>query len=322
MIPELKAAFDQARTVALLTHVSADGDAFGSTLALMHVLQACGKQVVFYCNDTPADLYAFLPGINKIAPLPNQLDDFDLVVALDAADLNRLGACAAVLKHGRETVCIDHHGTNPGYAQYNWVNPDACATCEVLYDLLAELNYPIDDTAALCLFCGISTDTNHFSYNSVSAHTFEVASRLRGTLDLNEMTRALYRSRSLGKTRLIGRMLSEMQLYFDGKVALLTCEHSICQQLGADPSDYEGIINYGIETQGVVIAVLARTTAQPGVVKVSLRSAEGYDVAALAASFGGGGHRLAAGCTIFDSALPEAARLLIEAAGKTLEAKE
>jgi nanoRNase/pAp phosphatase (c-di-AMP/oligoRNAs hydrolase) len=100
MIPAVKAAFDQARTVALLTHVSADGDAFGSTLALMHVLRARGKQVVFYCNDTPADMYAFLPGIHEIVPLPDQLAEFDLVVALDAADLNRLSACAAVLKQG------------------------------------------------------------------------------------------------------------------------------------------------------------------------------------------------------------------------------
>jgi len=319
MISALKTTFDQAQRIALITHVAPDGDAYGSTLALYDVLKALGKDVCVYSNDPLVSMYLFLPGMQDICPVPEMIPQFDLVVSLDAADEKRLGGCLEVLKHGKNTVCIDHHGTNPGYAQSNLIDSAACATSELLFDLFEQLGYPVSDRAKICLFCGISTDTNHFNFNSVSAHTFEVAAKLRtADLDINEMTKILYRQRSVGKTRLIGHMLGSMRLLCGGKLAVLSCSHEDCVSFGAGPDDYEGIINYGIETKGVQISILARTTAQQGDVKVSFRGVEPYDVAMLASSFGGGGHKLASGCTLHDMTLEEACEKLAQAAAQML----
>lgn len=319
MISALKTIFDQAQRIALITHVAPDGDAYGSTLALYDVLKARGKDVCVYSNDPLASMYLFLPGMQDICPVPEVIPQFDLVVSLDAADEMRLGGCLEVLKHGKKTVCIDHHGTNPGYAQINLINAVACATSELLFDLLGQLGYSVSDQAKKCLFCGISTDTNHFNFNSVSAHTFEVAAKLRTEeLDINEMTKILYRQRTVGKTRLIGHMLGNMRLLCSGKLAVLSCSHEECVSFGAGSDDYEGIINYGIETNGVQIAILTRTTAQQGDVKVSFRSVEPYDVAKLASAFGGGGHKLASGCTLHNITLEEACEELTRASAQLL----
>ncbi len=303
--PELLEAIERAQRILLCTHINPDGDAIGSTLAICHALRAMGKEAIPCCGDPVPGKLWFLPGADWVKT-PDEIADrqFDLGFALDAADEGRLGSAAALFRRCPITIQVDHHPTNPLYANINGVDGDAAATGCVVYRLLLKMNQPVTGDIAKCLYTAISTDTGNFSFKNTDGEAFAIVAELmRAGLPLNEMSRNLFLMQEEAHIRLLGRALSTLRLFAGGKCACMCLRPEDYRFSYAGPEHSDGIVNYAMNLWGVEMAYLA-DEKEDGMVKVSLRALPPRDVAVVAQKFGGGGHVLAAGCR-YRATLPE-----------------
>ncbi len=311
-------AVKAAGSVLLFCHVAPDGDTLGSALALRLRLMAMGKQVtVLLDGDVPSNL-AFLPGAQSIVRPQGETQSAELGLAVDVSCHDRLGACEPFFAKAAHTAQVDHHRTNEAYAEHNAIDGAAPATAVLVYRMFAALGGPITRDEAICLYTALSTDTGNFVYESTNAECFEMMSALmRAGLPLAEYSRRLFRCKELAVVKLLGLALPSLRVAGDGKVAGLCLTLEQMQAAGATSGHTDGVVDYAIDLEGVEAAYFARETEE-GRVKVSLRSLEPVHVDAVAARFGGGGHRLASGLTV-DMPLDEAAqtieKALVEACG-------
>ena len=183
------------------------------------------------------------------------------------------------------------------YGALNWFDASAAACAEMVHELIAALGVPLTAPIGAALYAGILTDTGSFRHANITARTF-VACRKVATcgVDVADLAAAIYQSSSLGKLRLTGRLLNEMRLEADGRVAMLRVDDELLRDTGCPPDDMEGLINLPLAARDVYAVVLIK--ALDGVTRASLRSKGAVDVRAVAATFGGGGHRNASGCTL------------------------
>jgi len=299
MIPsDLIKALNDGKRIAILTHTSPDGDAIGSSLALAHSLINLGKQVDLFCQDTLPDIYDYLNGIHLFKQKLMPQDWYDVSVALDCSDPERLGTLSGISKSAGKTLNIDHHITNTYFADINYVNINAAATSEIVYELTKTLGVTLDLPAAEALYTGILTDTGNFSYSNVTPTTHRIAAELiQYGVNTEKIAMLIYKNHSLNKVKLWGRAIDSMEIGFDGKFAMITITSDMFVNNGAKEFDVEGVINLALDIKGVELAVLLREIESGGV-KISFRSKTVLDVSQLAAKFGGGGHRKAAGCLL------------------------
>ena len=287
-------AIKSAERILVCGHIRPDGDCVGAALAVRHICQTLGKTADAVCDaDKPSD-YAFLPEYNDFcAP---RYKTYDLFIAVDCATEKRLGEYQAMLNAAKVKINIDHHPTNPLYGNINHVLPEKCSTCAILYDLFAEGGY-LDEVSAIMLYTGISTDTGHFMHSNTDGEVFRTASELCGYgIDVGQINHDLYCNKSFNKIKLTARVLQSIILYENGSIALMPIMLDDLNECGCKSEDTEGLINYASSISGVKIAI--SMCEQPGnLYRVSFRSVEA-DVSIAAARFGGGGHRLAAGCII------------------------
>lgn len=309
---QVLSAVQAAGSVLLFCHVSPDGDTLGSALALKLRLTAMGKSVrLLVDGEVPSNL-AFLSRVGAVEGPEAAAGAADLALAMDVSCAERLGACAPAFYAAARIAVVDHHGSNPGFAQINWIDGDAPATAVLVYRLLEAMDGPIAREEAICLYTGLSTDTGNFIYESTSAESFRMMAALMDAgLPLAEYARRLFRVKELPFVRLLGQTLPSLRLICGGKVAGLTLTAEQMRKAGAKPGHTDGLVDYAIDLEGVAMAYFARET-EDGRVKVSLRALEPWRVDQVAAHFGGGGHRLASGLTV-DTPLSEAAQA-VEAA--------
>lgn len=310
----LTEAVKQAQIVLVCTHIQPDGDAIGSALAVMHLLETLGKSVQVSCQDPAPGYLRYLSGWERVLP-PSQISGtFDLVLSVDASDQERLGLCAELLKLGKTTAQIDHHATNTMFAQHNEVDSAAAATGMLILRLINDMGVALSRDMASCLYAAISSDTGNFSFSSVSAETFE---QMRVIMDaglpLAQDARRLHLVETLGHMRLLGAALTSLQLSDDGRLAQMALKQQDFLDLGATREESDGIVNHGLYILGVEMAFLATET--PEGIKFSLRSVEPHKVSRVAVKFGGGGHDQAAGCTVhapLDEALRQVSQAMAE----------
>ena len=290
------AAFLQAHdSFLLIAHVAPDGDTLGSCLALQRLLFQLGKEARVICDDPVPPLYAFLPGAGNVLP-SNGTADARALVAVDCADIGRTGT-QWDRAGDRPTLCIDHHITNPGYAQVNYIE-DCAATGELITLLFEALGEPISPEAGVCLYTAIATDTGNFAYSSVTPRTFALMGRvMESGFDLPECNRLLYRNERLQKLRMTARTVENARLYRNEQVIVSTLSRAETEAIGGQKADAEGIIDHLRDVQTVVVACYLREEGADEV-KLSLRSKDRVDCAALAKAYGGGGHVRAAGATL------------------------
>lgn len=293
----LLAMAQRADTIAILGHIRPDGDCIGSCLAVLNYLreQYPDKKVQVYLEkpDLKFDYLSYFDTISQ--ELDNQLS-YDLCICLDCSDAARMGDFVCYLEGAGESLCLDHHITNRGYAQENIIKPDASSTCEVLYDYLDSSK--ISRAVAECLYTGIIHDTNVFKNSNTTARTMEIAGRMMekgvnfGTIIDNSFYRKTY-----VQNQLLGRALLESFCLFEGACIFSVIRKQDLGFYGAVSFDLEGIVDQLRITEGVECAVFLQEL-QTCVYKVSMRSNHQVDVSKVAAFFGGGGHIRAAGCTI------------------------
>ncbi|HML48274.1 MAG TPA: DHH family phosphoesterase [Clostridia bacterium] len=296
-IDELCAALREAAAVRILTHVSPDGDALGSSLALKLGLEQLGKRATLLCQDEVPALYRFMPYWEQVMTPDRDDGPVPLAVAVDVADRLRLGNGAHAFDAAERTAVIDHHGTNPGYGQINYVDPEASASSVLIFKVLRTLGIALDDAMATCLYVGISTDTGHFAHRNLNAEAMRVAADCLEThMDPTDVSEKLYRIRSLPKTLLLTRALESLALAGSGRLVVLQVTALDFEQTGAKAEDTESIIDYGIAVEGSSAAILA--VERPEGIKFSLRSRPPVDVGRICAALGGGG--LSASGLLFD----------------------
>lgn len=313
---QVLSAVQAAGSVLLFCHVSPDGDTLGSALALKLRMTAMGKSVrLFVDGEWPSNL-AFLPGMSAAEGPDAAVETADLALAVDVSCEERLGACAPAFFAAKRTAVVDHHGSNSGFARINWIDGDAPATAVLVYRLLVELGGSLSRDEAVCLYTGLSTDTGNFIYESTSAESFRMmAALMEAGLPLAEYARRLFRVKELPFVRLLGQALPSLRLTCGGKVAGLTLTAAQMREAGAKAGHTDGLVDYAIDLEGVVMAYFARET-EDGRVKVSLRALEPWHVDQVAVRFGGGGHRLASGLTV-NMPLAEAAQAVEAALAET-----
>ena len=306
---EVLSAVLSAGSVLLFGHVSPDGDTLGSVLALKLRLERMGKKVQAKVDGFVPAYLAFLPGSDEVLSADDAAEAFDLAIAVDVASADRLGKCEGIFVSAEKTAVIDHHGTNPGYAQINMIDPDAPATAILMYRLFEKMDMPLTKDEAICLYTGLSTDTGNFIYDSTNAETFAMMSGLMAAgLPLADYSRMLFRQKEEPHVRLLAEVLPGLRVLADGRIAGLRLTLEQMQRAKANGGHCEGVVDYAIDLRGVGMAYFAREM-DGGRVKVSLRALKPYAVDQIAARFGGGGHKLAAGVTL-NMTLDEAVQVI------------
>ena len=281
-------------------HMKPDADTLGSALAMAKLLRALGRKVWVACADPVVERYGFLAGAHDVVVgrLPADLPPHCGVVTLDAADFERLGAMAPLVADMRPFVNLDHHISNPGFGSHNWVDTASAATGELVFLLYQFFGVPIERDAATALYAALVTDTGFFRYPATTPRTLAIAGELVACgVDFPGLIAQIYERQSAGAVRLAGLALSKFQLEAGGRVAWTSISSEMFAAADASEDDAEGIIEELRKIEGVQILYILRESLD-GPVRVSLRAKPGFDVNAIARAFGGGGHVLAAGCTI------------------------
>ena len=301
-----------ARTIAVCSHVNPDGDTLGCAAAMRLALIYLGKEVSLFCDGKVPDQLSFLPGIGEMRVPTGEEGPFDLFLSVDVSDEKRLGNCASLKTKSQHTAQIDHHPTNPLFMEENYVDGSAPAACLLINEVLKSLNVPLNRDIAICLYTGISTDTGNFAFASTNAACFGVMSELmEQDLPLAELNRILFRERAMPQVLLIGKALNGLKYYENGRIAVMTLTRQDFLDCGALSEHADTVVNFGLDTVGTRMALLARET-EDGKVKFSLRAKEPDTVSDVAQLFGGGGHPQAAGITM-NGTLEQAVRPVLDA---------
>ncbi len=297
--------------LVLCPHVSPDGDALGSTLALKMALEKAGKKVTVMVDDDVPKAFGFLPQIDCfVKPADTEVVEADLLVVLDASSLDRIGKIAQSVK-AKAVANIDHHISNTQFADYLYLNTEAAATAEILCNLVEKLGITPDKDLATCLYTGIYTDCGSFRYANTTPGTMRAAAKLlEYGARPNEISDALG-TNTRANIEMLGKVLQTLAFYNDGKISTL----EINTDLYDKDVNTDNFISFARYIEGVDVAVLFKAV-EPAVTRVSMRSQD-TDVAAIALSFGGGGHIRAAGCTV-ELPLEQAKAKVLEAIGKAL----
>ena len=312
------AALEPSDTVLISVHKNPDGDALGSQLALLHALESKGKKVVAHNLDPVPEIYRFLPGAERIGSGKDVRGVFDAFVVLDA-DPPRTGLFNGNYP-ARTLINIDHHITNAREWPLTWLDADATATGEMIYRLITRAGVPLDRDIALCLYTAIFTDTGSFRYSNTTPESMRIAATLiEAGADPWLVTENVYESFAYRRILLLGQVLSGIERTADGRAAWVVVTDEHYRSTGTSAEDTDNFINVVRSIKGVEVAVLFRQTGQDQY-KISLRSKGRVDLTGLARSFGGGGHRNAAG-GVLDGPYPDVRDRVITAVKQQIAAQ-
>ena len=300
---EILSALRKHKRVLVAAHARPDPDAMGSSLAMAWTLRAIGVDALVFNEDGLPPFLRFLTLPGPVLSTPDSLPcEPDLVVCLDCGDRARLGDTLQPLLDRVPTVNIDHHLANPLFGtEANWVEPGMAATGELVAYIAKVLSVPLQGALAEALYVAISADTGNFSYGNTTPGAMRlVADMLEDGLNLPKLRDAMENNWSEARLRLWGRIMQKVRILEDGKLAAALITLEDLASCHATREDSEGIVEQLRRLSGVRVALMLREEEKDGKVQVkaSLRSSGKDNVQAVAAQFGGGGHRNAAGATI------------------------
>lgn len=308
-VAEFRQAIEGAQRILVVTHVGPDGDALGSLTAVGLALSRLGKDVTLACESDMPNRFDYLSMIDRVVKRPNSRARFDLLVALDCGDEQRMGNVYTNLPAPKPFIVnIDHHITNTYFGGLNWV-ADCPSTAEMIYHLFTDLGWEIDSAVAMSLLTGVVTDTLGFRTPNVTPTTLRVASALmEAGADLPLITMQTLNLKPLSTLRLWQIGLNQMQIE-DG-LMWTTITNRDREMIGYRNDSSSGLVNLLADVNRVAIGVVLMEM-EDGTIRVGFRSRPPYDVAQLAQSLGGGGHPQAAGCTM-EGPLAKAEAQIIE----------
>ncbi len=291
--------------ILVATHMNPDGDAIGSLMAMGLSLNALNKKTTLYCESPIPAVYRFLPKVHRVEHHIN-VANYDLAVILDCGNLQRIGTVASAVSGIPVIANIDHHITNTGFGHFQLIDTSACATAEIIYKLIKQMDIPIDSAIATSIYTGILADTGSFRFSNTNRAAFAISQEMVELgVDPYDIAQHVYGTYSLSRIKLLNLALDSIEISKNGKLSIMTLTKDMFDQTHTQPEDVDGLINYAKRIKDVKIAALIQEN-QNGIEKsenpnrfhVSLRSDGTIDVAVIASSFGGGGHSTAAGFSI------------------------
>jgi phosphoesterase RecJ-like protein len=279
----------------ITTHIKPDGDGVGSSLGLCWLLRSLGKDAeVIVRGDVPV-AYRSLPGADEIRDVAKLDTHYDAVFIIECSDLDRPGIDGLEKEF---TVNIDHHATSEHFGTVNWIDSTASAVGEMIYNLCKAIGGRITKDIAECVYMALVTDTGSFHFSNTSDRTLKVASELvKAGARPAKIGEAVYNNYPWSRIDLMRQVLETVKRDATGRVAMLRQTMDMELSSGAVDGDNNGFVNIPLAASEVVAAVYMREVS-PGKFRASLRSKGDINVAKVAESFGGGGHRNAAGLSV------------------------
>jgi len=289
-----------ADTVAIACHINPDPDALGSMLGLSEFLRSIGKDTVCSFGNEPFELPRWLsefPGAEALVPPSSFPKTPAVFVTCDTASLDRLGALVGRASKAGEVIWIDHHRSNDDLGTIPVIDPDASSTSELIVRLIDAMGGQMPDSAAKCLYAGLVTDTGRFQYEAVTPEAIRLGARLREhPFDHAKLAQALYEDNAYAYLKLLGAVLQRLNFVEEVGLVWTSLTQVDLAEANVSASDTDDLIDIIRTAREADVAAVVKQQAD-GRFKVSARSRGSHDLAKLAATFGGGGHRLAAGYT-------------------------
>lgn len=318
MFEDIIECLNTVEKIAIFPHVSMDGDAFGSSLALAFALEKIGKSPKIILEEDVSDTYSFLETVEFLQDYRvDKNSDYQLAIALDSGDIGRLGERVELFKSVGKTVNIDHHRTNTKFADYNYVDKNASSVGEIMYLLIKEMSIELDKNISNSIYTSIVADTGGFKYSSTSADTHRIAADLiEHGVDVADVSKKIFENVSMDKLKLKGIAINRVALFGGGKVSILDMTDMTIKDSIYKDDDFDGLIDIVRSIKGVEVAGMFKIR-ENGELKVSLRSNYYVNVADIAESYFGGGHVRAAGFTIKEN-IEEKKKEIIERIIKNL----
>lgn len=280
-------------------HQRPDGDTIGGMLALYSLLIRLKKNVELFSYDSIPSFLKFLPDSEKIKKVNKTDGQFDVAIILECSELSRLGDIIYPKKQSKITVNIDHHAYERKWADINWTDSCSSSVSEMIFYLFMFLELPLTKEEATSLYVGIVTDTHNFTQTNTNAQSHIIASELlRNGIEPPVIEKNIYGTKSLNTLHLIGASLRNIKIDNKGKIAYIQITNKDFRQTKTTPEDTENIINYAGMIPNVLVWLLFRETQKKNRIKVSFRSVKNINVNKIAGTYGGGGHKNAAGCTV------------------------
>ncbi len=293
IIEEIK----KAEKIVILTHETPDGDAIGSSLAMRVALKQLGKNPDVIIKEVPK-IFDFLPGREEIKE-NSDIEKYDLAISLDCADFKRLVG-NEYFENAKQTIVIDHHGSNKMYSDINFINPVSPACCQILIGMFQYFNINIDKELGTCILTGIITDTGGFRYSGVTPETFEfTADLLQKGVNVSDIYKRVLDTKTKSNFELMKRTIDRMEFLQDGKVTFTYITNKDLEEVNAGIGDHEGLVEIGRDIEGVEVSVFIRQREDDeNLYKVSMRSNDYVNVSDVCLMFSGGGHEKAAGAIV------------------------
>ncbi|MCH4553737.1 MULTISPECIES: DHH family phosphoesterase [Aestuariibaculum] len=306
-ISNIKQLLSTEKKIVIVPHKNPDGDAIGSTLGLYHYLLKGNHQVhVIAPNDYPHFL-KWMPDENKVLKYDSQTEESDtlihaadIIFTLDFNALNRTGNMETVLAESKGIkIMIDHHQAPDDYALYTYSDVSMSSTCEMVYHFIDMLDDKalVDTNIASCLYAGIMTDTGSFRFPSTTSQTHRIIADLidKGANN-SQIHNSIYDTNSYQRLQLLGCALTNLKVLPEHRAAFITLSQDELNKYDYKKGDTEGIVNYGLSLDNIVLAAIFIEDKQEGIVKISLRSKGDFSVNDMSRThFNGGGHINAAG---------------------------
>jgi len=310
---EILEKIKEAKNILLVSHIGPDGDTIGSTLGLANLIKENfeDKNIVYVIQHKVPDIYKFLPLVDG-ATLDNrqvEISCFDVAISVDCATKNRMGYFEKIYDKAKFKINIDHHSTNPNYAEINIVDGKTSSCGELIFSFAKENNLKISQESATCLYTAILTDTGAFRYSNTTSNTLNAAAQL---VELGADPHSIYENcferRPVEMLKITSQAMANAKYLSNNKIAYTIVDRKMLSDFNALDEHLEGIPEMLRQATSVEVAFIVKETVKKEA-KFSFRS-KTADVASLCAQFGGGGHKLAAGC-ILQSSLDEALNIVL-----------
>jgi len=294
LLEQTAEAIRRRQRFVIASHVRPDGDAVGSQMAMAYALKHLGKEVRVVSRDVAPPPLQVFPGVSEIEILDRVDDPGDAVIVMEAGDLLRTGLSG--LDRGF-VINIDHHVGNSMFGAINWFDVSAAACGEMVFDLVRELGVPLSHDIAVHLYVAILTDTGSFHHSNITPRTFEICRQcVEAGVNPSAVARSIFDSNNLGRLKLMGAILSRMQLDLSGRLATVSVDEELVTSCNGTYEDTEGLINLPLTVREIQAVVFFKQVG-PDDWRVSMRSKGDVNINTVAKEFGGGGHKNASGCS-------------------------
>ncbi len=318
---EITRLLGNSKDVLVISHKDADGDTLGSALAMCDTLRSTGKTVAVRVPPPVPELYSFLPGfeiINRQEGNPP-----DLILVMDASNLERLSDALGRPAEGTPIVNIDHHVSNTMFGGVNLVIPEASSTAEVTFNLFREWGVEISPAAATNLYCGVLTDTGGFRHENTTYTALSIAAELVALgADPADVAMRVYKNKKLSSIKLQALVMATVGFDCDDRLVHAYVSQALLEKSGALVEEADGMIDMLNSVDGLELALFFKEIEPNRLTRVSIRSRGQANANVLASKFGGGGHERAAGVEVdlplaeaMESILAEARRMISDSTG-------